>query len=563
MTPAFKKNLAIALIVLWLFLPRLALLGNGLDAQRIWDTTTPDAFHFLEAARAGDLIEFWAKDHKYPLLGPYLLAPVAAGYYGAQTALGRFASAEDFINQYALGETNVFFWLRLEMLFLNLGAIWLLYRLTVRFAGGRLGRAGGAKTGLYILALAAADLYLALFAVTPRIHNFAFLGTVLTLYGSFLLLEKKSWRNYLLAFGAAGVAVSFSQSGITTMVLPLLAHFYDSGWRRPYVSKKFFSGLAVLAAIVLLVGYPQWPLSWLEAAESAPSLLSQEHALPSFSSAHLWRFLKDFFGRAETAITFLLAIGIYQVWRRKLKPEPFAVLALAQIIAFLLIFGASSVITGRFALVILPSLFFLAARVWLQIDKRSRLMYPVIFLIALQAWGIISLARIGLGGDTRAKAAAGLLARTAADVAVITTVDHHLLGIAPAPAAVNSGWTRPQGATDKLIAERNLAGPKSRAVVSWPDASAVVNERRERPIGAAVIEAGVQFAERRTYLEAEGFRLQAAYRSEPLSDTNQTAYLNWDMPVTDSWLPLAFILQRYQALGPNLYVYQRNEEIKK
>ena len=543
----------VSAIIILLLLPRLAFLGNGLDAQRIWDTVAPETFRFLEAARSLRLVEFWGEDHKYPLLGPYTLAPVAAGYYLVNRLLGNFTSAEDFINHYALGETNIFFWLRLEMLTLNLVAIWLLYRLAVRFAGG-------ARVGLYLLAFAAADLYLALFSVTPRIHNFAFLGTVLTLYASFLLLEKKSWRNYILAFGAAGVAVSLSQSGITTLILPVLAHFYAEGrwrwreWRR-LSERRFLWGLVLMVATALVIGYPQLFLSLFGVTGAAPGLLSQEHTSPVFAPAYLWRFLKDFFVRGETAVTLLLAIGAYQLARRKLTLGPPDVLALAQLVAFLIIFGASSVVTGRFALVILPSLFFLAARVCGQIDRRRWSVYPVLFLLALQGSGVIHLIRIGSGGDTRASAASSILTRTAADVAVITTVDHHLLGIVPTPVAVKFSWARPQGAIDALIADRSLAGYRSRLVVNWDGEGDIISKFVELPVGAILIEGGSKFAREREYLEARQFQLTEAYHSDRQADINQTAYLNWDMPVTDSWLPMALVLQRYRALGPNLYLF--------
>lgn len=211
----------IFLILFIILLPRLALLGNGLDQQRMWDTVVPDSFDLLNAVKERQVGDFLAGNHKYPLLSSYALTPTVVVYYGLKKIADQYSSPVDFINSFALSETNIFFWIRVEMLVINLVALLLLYLLTRRFLSGL------KRASYYVILIAAVNFYLALFSVQPRIHSFAFLGTVAVLYASFLLIEKKTWRIYFLAFIVSALAASLAQSGTVTLILPVLAHFYD------------------------------------------------------------------------------------------------------------------------------------------------------------------------------------------------------------------------------------------------------------------------------------------------------------------------------------------------
>ena len=51
MSDKTKKYIVWSILALTIVLPRIALLFNGLDSQRIWDTNTPAAFRLLDAIR--------------------------------------------------------------------------------------------------------------------------------------------------------------------------------------------------------------------------------------------------------------------------------------------------------------------------------------------------------------------------------------------------------------------------------------------------------------------------------------------------------------------------------
>lgn len=520
--------------IILLLLPRLALLTNGLDAQRIWDTNTPDAFRFLAAVKTEKVGEFFLTDHKYPLLGSYLYLPVIGGYYLVNKSAGIFSSPADFIQAYALGETSLFFCLRLEALLLNLAAIALLIGIVRReFKEVR-------WAPLIMLVFLAADFTLAMFSVQPRIHSWAFAGTVLTWYLALRLLRKKSWFNYLMALGAAGLTISLAQSGVTTLALPVAAHFLgtEGGGRR-----RLFSGLGLAGLIALFIGYPHL-LGNL--AGAANPLLSGEHQRPGFGLAELWQFLRDFFVYQEMAAGLAVIAGVWAGWRARWRLRPLEVMASAHLLFWLLLFGFADVTTPRFALVILPSLLLLVVSFLIRLESKRFVWYGVCFLLLVQLYGVMQLARLAGAGDTREQAAVWLLSESQPDDMIVTTLDPDFLGIVPTGAAIAlSGG--PRGASEQLIFEKQLRGEKSRFIQYQPE--------------GIEIAPGIDWIATSKPLSGEMFSTFSLVHTVTGNARGGEDYVAWDT-VPAGRRPVALRLQRFRAFGPGIYIYRNNEIVK-
>ncbi|MFA5937445.1 MAG: glycosyltransferase family 39 protein [Candidatus Paceibacterota bacterium] len=550
-----KSRLLVALLAIAVLLPRIGLLGNGLDAQRIWDTNTPAAFHFLQAAADHRLPAFLAADQKYPLLGSYLYAPVVGAYYAAGRIFGMFASSDAFLDSFALGETHLFFWLRLEMLLAHLAALYGLYRLTKRYTNQ------SARAGLYAAVFASADFYAAMFSVEPRIHSWAFAAGVFALYASFRLLEEKSLRNYLLAFGAAGAAASISQSGFPALILPILAHSItlSSGTVSfRHHMKAFGYAAAVFAAIVLVVGYPRFFPALAHPGDVLSVFLSGEHSQPSFSIRGGLRFARDYAFGSSFALVFALLAGLWFRFaakrREQIRFAAYDWLAAAHIAAFALVFGFSNVMSGRFMLAILPSAFFLAGRIVLSLEKRRGFVYAVAVLLALQAYGIGILSMIAWTGDTRAETTAYLLAHTNEDDIILSTVDTELLGVTPAPHSVSADDA---GAAAQRIRERDLVGSKTRQIRIWrPEESAITDANISNYRYIAVSSADPYRYRAEELLARNGYRIAAQFAATRKPDILFKSFIAWDMIAPVPHMPYPFRLRAFRAFGPTMTVYE-------
>jgi hypothetical protein len=560
-----KSKIYYILLVSLLILPRLALLQNGLDAQRIWDTNTPDAFRFVDSVRNGSIINFLAEDHKYPLLGSYFHVPVIGGYYVINKIFGVYDSAEDFVNTYALNDTNLFFWIRLAMLLVNLVAIWGLWRVVTTpdpSASRTSPDPSFARRGVYLLVLTCVSFYLTIFSVTPRIHSFAFAATVLVMWASFRLVREKSLKNYLLAWGAVGVALSVSQSGITTIVFPVLAHLSsDFGLRtsdfrlRNWFSKKCWLGFGLFLLITLFVGYPQLLFSLF--SDSSAPVLSGEHGWPGVGLAPFVRLIKDYFFLTIPAVTFLIIAGLIYGYKKKFKLDVYSSIALLHVIVFLVIFGFTTVVNGRFALVILPSLLFVSSGALVSLEKNRIIRYTALFLIVIQAIGVVWLIPLGFRADTREQVSNVLVAKSGPEAAVLSMVDNHWLSLPQAPAAIRTQVVRNIGATDSLIAEKYLAGPRTRYIVDWDGKEDPLEIKLSRPIGAIIVTAGEDFESRKQKLEKAGFLLIESLSNG--NDTNHSGYFAWGAVPHKGFVPLSISLLRYNRMGPSLYIFIRKE----
>lgn len=549
------------LLVIFILLPRIGLLFNGLDSQRIWDTNTPAAFRLLYAMREGSLGNFYTQGQKYPLLGSYAYVPVIGGYYGVKYLLGQYKSPTDFVNAYALGETNLFFWLRLEMVVLNLLALWLLFKLTKKFTNNSV------RAGVYALALVAVNFYVTMFSVTPRIHSFAFLGGVLTLYTSLLLIRHKSMKYYLLAFGSAALTASASQSGFVVFILPLIAHGYDgifNRWEWRLRKKELWIALFVSLVATILIGYPQLVALLLGKNWTAIKnvFVSSEHGGLNFSISHFVGFVRYHFLSTELVGTWLILCGVWYVWcvkkRARIMLEPYDYAALAHVILFFVIFGGASLIAGRFTLAILPSLFFLFARLLVKLDDRKIVLYPFIALLLIQAYGVVHLTRIGFNGDTRTEAAELLFTYASEEDKILSTLDPMLLGIAPSDQSVEKDEVGDPGFTDTLIASGDLVGNKTRNIRIWNPAV-----REERVLDFKDYAYVVLTADHPARFRAEpllaayGFRLKKTIFANRRDNSALPSFIPWDIITPIPRLPVPLRLREFRAMGPTIFIYER------
>ncbi len=535
-----KEKISLLLIIILFLLPRIALLTNGLDAQRIWDTNVPAAFSFLQSLQGGELLSFLASDHKYPLLGSYLYVPVIGFYY----LFGNFVSPDHFANSYALGETNLFFWIRLFVLFANLVSVFLLYKLTIKFTKN------SKKAGLILLLLAGTSYYTTFFSVMPRIHSLAFFGTALTLYFSFHLVEKKSWQNYALAFGAAGFTLALSQSGIVNFILPVLAHFYEQEklqFKARISNKKFWFSLLVSGLLAILVGYPQFVFSLLNLGGGGTQLLSSSHQRPTFALVNLFQFAKVFLWRTEIVLGFSLVIFSYLFYNKKVRLEIYDKIALAQVILFILVFGFSDVITGRFALVVLPAAFFVTSRLFLQIDKSVYLKYALYLLIALQAVGILAITKQAYRPDTRQLAAQYVLENTEKGDSIATSIDFHLLGLVANKESLQETRVHNIGKSEERILQNNLENNKSRYIIEFEE----VEEIDQTP-KFLILEKTDSFDKNEAALKRLGYK-----KEKEILSSFKLGYTAWGSIPDNTWLPMFINLWRYRAMGPNIIIFAK------
>lgn len=546
-----KKHIIIGMLAVLILLPSIGLLQNGLDQQRMWDTNVTAAFHFLNAAKNGQLKDFFSSYQKYPLLGSYALVPAIGIYYFTERLLGNFSSAQDFVNTYALRESRVFFAIRLQMLIFYLLSLLLLYSLTRRFTEN------STKAGLYTLLFAGLNFSASIFSVVPRIHSFGFFTTTLTLYASFLLLENKKARNYLFAFGAATIAFSTTQSGVIAFIMPFLAHFFNN---KNYLNKKLIYSIIFFTLFSITLGYPKILTSLLQEPFSLKNiLLTGSHQQPEFALTNFVHFLKTYFLRTDLITAFLLLVGfVYAFIKKKIKITAYDIIAFAHVCSFFLLFGFTDVISNRFMLVILPSLFFLMARIITQTDKKRWVFYPFVFLLLIYFYGWWNLTSVAFGGDSREQATQYLLQHTDKNDAILSNLDKNLLGITATPESIISKTAGSIGSSDILIAERNLTGYKSRNFTWWNTEAEQSLWPDPKQFKYIVISGGDNLRLAEDYLSKNDFVLAETFFSKRnKKDFDSIERIPWDTVQPELFKLLPIKLSEFEAMGSNLFIFQQ------
>ncbi|MDP3052256.1 MAG: hypothetical protein Q8N42_01990, partial [bacterium] len=442
------------------------------------------------------------------------------------------------------------------------------YFLVKRFTGN------STKAGLYALLFAGLSFHTTLFSVAPRIHAFTFFATILVLWFSFRLLQNKSFKNYLLAFGSVAIAFSVSQNGATTFVIPLLAHFFDNEnrkWKfnnyKYYLDKKLIYGILLFVLLVTTLGYPKILVSVFQLSmpiKDCLALFTASQVTQTFGLSNFFGYLKHYFLNIDLIATWLIcAAAFYMFFKKKiklaLKLEPYDIMAIANIIVFLLVFGSTSIISDRFAMVMFPSLFFLTSRLAVQLEQKRRVFYPLVFLIVIYLYGWGNLTAIALGGDTREMAVNYLLKNTNGKDAILGNLDKNFLGITATPESIRAGTTGPSGTSDELIAEKNMVSPDSRNYFyldsrtdknSWPD---------PKPFKYAVVAANeANLYTVKKYLSENGFVVVKSFFAKyNENDTGSADIIPWDMVTPPIFHLLPVKLGEFKALGPNIFIFQK------
>lgn len=560
-TSKFFNYFLTALLVVIIVIPRIFLLQNGLDHQRIWDTNTPDAFRLLESVQKNDIKGFYFQDHKYPLLGSYFYIPTIILYYGVEKIIGNYQSPQDFVRDYALDETSLFFWIRLESVFINILALVFLYFLTRNFTND------SKKAGFYTVLFASVNYIITLFSVTPRIHNYVFASTVVAMYFSFRLVKNKNVSDYLLAFGASAISASISQSGFVNFLLPVLAHFYDNKWNmadyRFYFKKNFLVGIFLGIFMVTLFGYPHILLSVFNLSDGIfGSILSKEHAIPTFDITNLFIFLKRHFLNTGMFFGWGITILLYQCWYyRKIKFLNFEIydfLSFAQILFFLIVFGTSDVATERFTLVILPAEFFIFSRIFVRLQDKKWIICSAIITLCLQGYGLMNLTRIANNIDTREQALNYILYDIDVKDKVLGSVDGGTLGVVQTPDMLMISDNK-DGIKNKLIIDQYVLNSKSRNYVYWNMKQKNVDTADLSDFSYIVLSSdsvdGILEMEQK--LSKQGFSFVRSFAAKK-DDVYSMEFIPWDIvtPQPNVFLPLK--LREFRAIGQSIFIYKRN-----
>lgn len=557
----YKKYLLILAAVILVIVPRVALLLNGLDHQRIWDTNTGDAFQAVQSVRDGKFKEFLIQNHKYPLLGSFLYVPVIGAYYGAKITWGQYENPDDVVKGFVLQEDGIYFWIRLEVLLFQLVALGFLAWYATRFTKNL-------RTGLYVLVFGAVSFYLTLFSVTPRIHNLAFSIGTAVLLSSLLLMKKKTWGTYILSFGLAGLSAAISQSGFVNFLLPLFAHFYISEnekWgfktKKKYIDIKLWVGIISGKLLAILLGYPGFFTTLFTDPKGLPAIfLSPEHTQPNISLVAGIQSLFQFFFSVETVFLGLFLCAIWYGWlvkeKVRIRFDAFDFLLFTHIVVFFLVFGFINVTTGRFFLAVFPSLFFLAARTLTKIDKKWGVRVFVGVILLMQLYGTAQLTRIALHPDTREEATKIILEQGSKNDAILSALDHHLLGINPSVSSLEKMDPALLGSGDKIVKEKKWEDEKTRDYTYWniqPDMASIPELKPYDFVLTSMDKADAAISAH-PYILEKNFELKQTI-SNRLSGKKREEFLAWDVPAPRTFRLLPFVLDEYRSFGPTILMY--------
>lgn len=561
----FRNTLYTALILITtalLIVPRFFLFSLGPDVKRLSDASLlPTTLELLSSAKEGSLPAFFADDHKYPLLGSYLLSPAVSVYYLTYKLNGTFETPADFLKSYALRESTLYLFVEAEMLLLNLLAIIIIICATRRFLGEEYSK----NSAFFALLVSAVSSYALFFSVTPRIHSFLFFFTALTLWASFRLTEKKSALNYALSFGSAGLAFASGQTGVINFVIPLLAHFTSplNGnivWyftKEKLLSKVLWTSIITAIVLSVLIGYPRILFTFINPGQNSAtienSFLSAKHPSPPIGLSGIPRFLRHSYPTSELSPAFASIIALYFLIRRKNKLTIYETVALAHIIAFLsLSLFFSGIYSGYFALVILPSLFFLTASLMARLAKKQIIMAIFILLILIQAYMVFLTSKITIGGDTIYSANRFIIERTSVNEKILSSINSHILNLPTTPESLISVSESELSGGDKLIKTRKFEGTTTRDI-AWASDQATITDGKFEPLQYSwiIFSGDKEVLETKNMLCSKGFTLAKNFLSHP--EDRQEIHHLLSLPFVWDIKELSFV----RATGPNIYIFKK------
>ncbi len=564
----FKNTLYHILILIAITLliaPRILLFSLGPDTKRLSDASLlPTTLELLSSAKAGSLHTFLSDDHKYPLLGSYLLSPSIITHYLKNKIDGTFETTADFVKSYALRETNLYQFVEAEMLLINLLAILLIIYTARKFVSSEYSK----NAATFALLLSAVSSYTLFFSVTPRIHSFLFFFTAITLYASFNLAEKKSVLNYALAFGSAALTFASGQTGITNFAMPVLAHFTSSLDGRllwSFTKEKLFSKilwLSLVIAIILsiLIGYPRVIFTLANLGQNSAtipnSFLSQKHPSPPVGLGGISRFLYHSYPTSELAPAFASIIALYFLIRRKNKLTVYETIAGFHIVSFLflsLIF--SGIYSGYFVLLILPSIFFLTASLMARLANKKMILATFIALLLIQGSMIVLISKVFLGGDTIHHTHKYILEKTSANEKILSSINSHILNLPTTPESLAMVSENELSSADKIIKSNGFKNAKTRDIVWASDPATITDGKFESLEYSWIVFSGdKEVTETKKILCSKGFTLAQSFLSH--SEDKQETHQLLSLPFVWDIKKLIFV----RATGPNIYIFKKEEE---
>lgn len=469
-----KSALILAILIglaLLIIVPRAIYLNLGPDTRRLSDTNLKaTALTFLQAAASGGAAAYFFADKKYTSLNGMIVAVPIAAYYGVMQARGVFADMADFGEAFALKETTEYFWIQAFMLALNALVI-----LLILAAAKKYPRTSSRRSVLYALALVATSPYLFTFSTLPRIHSIALLFAALALFASLRLVKNKSPLAIFLAFGLAGLAFACTQVGFVLFVAPLLAYLAsadETGRARILWPRLWSWGLVAWgglgASLSIMLGYPRLLLALFNPGEFAlyGSVLSASHPhVVVFGPEWITRFLSQPYWAGELAASAAAVFFlVYVLWWRR-DHDAYEVVAAGPIVLYTVFtFPLMGFVSGYFAIVILPSLMYLGARMleYAKEEKLNILYACLLIIILVQGVRIALLTRTIAGGESIYSARIILLAETSRDDRILGSFDSNVLGIPPSPESLRTVATTSLGRADQEILSKNLEGKFSR-----------------------------------------------------------------------------------------------------
>lgn len=563
----FRNTLYTFLILITMALliaPRFLLLSLGPDTKRLSDASLlPTTLELMSSVKNDSLPAFFADDHKYPLLGSYLISPAVLTHYIFYKISGTYDTPLDFLKSYALRESNLYKFVEVEMLFLNIIAIIIIIYAARKFTSEEYSK----NTALFAILVSAVSSYALFFSVTPRIHSFLFFFTAVTLLASFRLAEKKSGLNYALAFGGAALAFSSGQTGITNFVMPVLAHFvlYTNGklswsFTKEKIFNKFLWMFLVIAILLsVVIGYPRVIFTLTNFAQNSAtipnSFLSQKHPNPRVGLGGISRFLYHSYPTSELTSALSSFIAVLFLIRRKNKLTVYEIIVGSHVASFLflsLIF--SRIYSGYFILAVLPSLFFLTASLMAKLTKKPIVMAIFIALLLIQSSMVFLIARITYGGDTISSTRAYMLEKTSINEKILSSINNHILNLPTTPENLTSAPESELSGVDKTIKANGFKGATTRDI-SWArDKATITNGEFESLQYSWIIFFDEKdIAKTKETLCSKGFMLVKSFISHP-EDRREIHHL-LSLPFVWDIKELTFV----KATGPNIYIFKKGE----
>lgn len=497
-----------------------------------------NAFQLLQSVREGTLGDFLLTVRKYPLF-PALIFTFAYGlFFVVLLGTGIASSTADLERFIFLDAAPLNLIGRTICLLAAIGTLVVLVRIA------RLLKMPRPITAA--LLLAASPLFL-VFAAALRPHILVTFWTVLALYGSLLLRERRSIPRMILAFGSALAAFCTLQNGLLALIFPLWAFFTPllpqeerrgegdvpeekcvklpggkTFWKR-LVDRTFILAIFFFLIGSAMIGYP---FLWNIVLGKSLSLgFDLGHNFipdqPKWTGEGLIVIAKTFFS-GELILTIFAALGLYGVVRRKENLGGAALPVTLYTVLYLLLFGLYSGPAPRFFIAVLPFFALIGGSV---LAKAPRSVFIIFYIVALliHAKFFLLTTRRNTYQQTRT------YIENETEGAIATDIPHYLLGIPPTRGSIASPKMARE--TFYLTLDHDLPGARPMLPLNQSEHADVV-----------AVYASTRFT------PPSGWTLCKSIVASPTS--NETMFL-WTEAVENG----LFYVWEAKTLGPNILIF--------